>query len=870
MTFAPLFDALPDSLTRGVARLSLISWERYIVVVTASDGIETSVIPLPNHHPWKWPPKLLCVLRWTGVLLGYLCLILAVFHQVWLPDAGHRRVLGWDCTRAYWQDLVFVMNAFADGELPLWNPFMAMGYSFYSEPQTGLYSPLNWLLYAVGVLSGSRDSWLIQAKVLLTFWLGLVGMHVWVHRRSRSHVVAVFAAVSFGLGSPLLVFKSSALAWPILYLPWALLALERFVARPTRRTAALFAAAIWLTGSAGSPQSFFMCALVICSYAVFLAWRGVDAPSPWSVAEGSPSPSVAAPMVEREKGIARRLGARLRTGARALRAVIPWVAFVVLLASLLLAPVYVPAWQAMPYTPRASRSLEFLLAQPQTWASMGELFLAHRDRNWFLDLYLGGLVIPLAGFALVTVTRRNAARCLFWLSLTTFGVLLSLGEHTPVLPWLIRHVPGFDLFRIPYRYKLFFVVGLVFLSAEGCAALIVGRLALWQRLAWIALAAAWVVHAARSSSGLPDPGVPLGISAARDHLTWLTPAFVLLALPSWMRACSGAGRRFGPRLVQWAWAPGLVAVVLVVADLWSAGKEKLLIMERPPRQEHDGRLYAQWPGLARREYRLYQQPTHLSAMNHGVRELGGYTTFPMRVTRFDDVIRAGRFDWALLGRFNVRWIHAAVPRHYARRLPTFALRRAWNLLEVREPAPLLELFPGYEVVPSGQALSRMRRPGRQRCALVEPDEAHALRRALGPPGKGCNPHAGPALAHDVESPNAAGRLLTYSRNRLVFELSSGTGGVAVINEPYFPGWTATVDGHPAALLRANHLLRAVPVPAGTHRLELVYRPRTLPWLGAGFLLGLLLLAVTGTGLEPMLVGVGKRVWRHARERVRGS
>ena len=46
-------------------------------------------------------------------------------------------------------------------------------------------------------------------------------------------------------------------------------------------------------------------------------------------------------------------------------------------------------------------------------------------------------------------------------------------------------------------------------------------------------------------------------------------------------------------------------------------------------------------------------------------------------------------------------------------------------------------------------------------------------------------------------------------------------GILVVSEVYYPDWKATVNGQPAKLLRANHVLRAVALPAGTH--EVVFR-----------------------------------------------
>lgn len=52
-------------------------------------------------------------------------------------------------------------------------------------------------------------------------------------------------------------------------------------------------------------------------------------------------------------------------------------------------------------------------------------------------------------------------------------------------------------------------------------------------------------------------------------------------------------------------------------------------------------------------------------------------------------------------------------------------------------------------------------------------------------------------------------------------------GLVVFSEIYEQGWTAYVDGEPVAVLRTNHALRGVPVPAGEHTIELRYEPESL-------------------------------------------
>lgn len=71
------------------------------------------------------------------------------------------------------------------------------------------------------------------------------------------------------------------------------------------------------------------------------------------------------------------------------------------------------------------------------------------------------------------------------------------------------------------------------------------------------------------------------------------------------------------------------------------------------------------------------------------------------------------------------------------------------------------------------------------------------------------------------------RILVYEPERVVVEVWAEEPAFLVLSDAFYPGWEAAVDGQPAAILRANILLRAVEVPAGGHTVEFTYRCRPL-------------------------------------------
>ena len=71
------------------------------------------------------------------------------------------------------------------------------------------------------------------------------------------------------------------------------------------------------------------------------------------------------------------------------------------------------------------------------------------------------------------------------------------------------------------------------------------------------------------------------------------------------------------------------------------------------------------------------------------------------------------------------------------------------------------------------------------------------------------------------------KLTHYAANELHYSVQSTAGGVVIFSEIYYPGWTATLDGQPLPLARANYALRAARVPAGQHDIRMEFRPASI-------------------------------------------
>jgi len=104
----------------------------------------------------------------------------------------------------------------------------------------------------------------------------------------------------------------------------------------------------------------------------------------------------------------------------------------------------------------------------------------------------------------------------------------------------------------------------------------------------------------------------------------------------------------------------------------------------------------------------------------------------------------------------------------------------------------------------------------------------------------CNDCDGPLIA----APSGAqAKIARYEPNRIELATGNPNDGFLVLSEIYYQGWEARVDGNPTKIYRTNYTLRGIFVPAGEHRIEFIYRPRTLRNGAIGAAFGVMILAL---------------------------
>ena len=92
-------------------------------------------------------------------------------------------------------------------------------------------------------------------------------------------------------------------------------------------------------------------------------------------------------------------------------------------------------------------------------------------------------------------------------------------------------------------------------------------------------------------------------------------------------------------------------------------------------------------------------------------------------------------------------------------------------------------------------------------------------------------------------PHGSARIVDFQPDSIRMETDAAAPALLVLAEAFYPGWTAGIDdGPPTPCLPVNAWMRAVPIPAGRHTVNMRFHSRYLP-AGAGLSIVSLLAAL---------------------------
>ena len=192
--------------------------------------------------------------------------------------------------------------------------------------------------------------------------------------------------------------------------------------------------------------------------------------------------------------------------------------------------------------------------------------------------------------------------------------------------------------------------------------------------------------------------------------------------------------------------------------------------------------------------------------------IGGYS--PAKLQRYDDLITY--YLWSEV-----------------RLAKTYADMYDWD--SICYNMPIVDLLNGrYIIDPNGklqenpcafgpawfvQGTVQAETPDDEFFALGNPEELNLRQQAvLGPDFRGAAPESLPGDEAD------AVKMLSYAPNEMRYRYEAASERILVFSEIWDKDWTATVDGQPLELFRADWILRAAVVPAGKHEIVMRYAP----------------------------------------------
>ena len=376
-------------------------------------------------------------LHWFWTIVPQACLFMFIFlmvhTQLWM-GSGY---LGWDAVRESWGDMLYGVLALQEGTFPFWNPLERGGYPFFADPQTAVLYPPTWLIY-FGVFCFGGGLWVPLARTLIHILIGAFGLRVLARSWSYSPWMSSMGGLCFILSGRIAKAKDSAGLWTMVWIPWVIWATDRCVRYPVMRQGLILSMITTLCFYAGYPPNLFrayLVALFFGGYLLFKEWKK-------------------RPREER---------------STYLRSVLRVFSLAIILTLVLCSPGIIATIDVLSFTVR-------------TKLTLGEILQSRLYPVEFLDWILPRIFHP-KGYGMLYMGLGPALCGLYalsrpqpvdrvWFIIALFSFFLACGHHSPLLPFLVKYVSVFGLWRVSEQYLFISIFALLMISLRGAHLLI--------------------------------------------------------------------------------------------------------------------------------------------------------------------------------------------------------------------------------------------------------------------------------------------------------------------------------------------------------------------------------------------------------------
>jgi hypothetical protein len=694
----------------------------------------------------------------------------------------------------------FQRQCFWKGELPWWNPLNCCGLPFLAQFNTlSLYPGA--LIYLLLPLA-----WALPFFCLLHLFLGGMGMYCLAARWSGSRAGATLAGVAFAFNGLSLNF----LMWPshiatYAWLPWVILLTEKGWREGGRKLVpAALAAAMEVL--AGGPETILFTWLILAALAL-MEWRKAAIPS---------------------AVLARRFFAAgfLALGLSAAQ----WLPFADFALHCSRNTNYASSEWSMP----AGGWANFLTPLFQTYRWQG--LAMQPDQYWTSSYYAGiGMVL----FAAVALWRGRGGR--LWLAggLVGASMVLALGDHGGVYLWLRRAFPVLGFFRFPIKFVI--VTSALF---PLLAAFAFVRYENWRKPA----AGFWRPEMICGGAIVLLTGLILW--QARLHQTeadlWRATLENALSRLVLLAALAGAVYFFATRPAQRRWSVWLIPLLcwldLVTAVPWQnptlnpsvyqPGLGQLTGHLNPPPEPGDSRLMLS-PFSARQMY--YHPPSDLKTAY-----LLDRAVFLGDCNLLDNLPKVdGFFSVYLREPDRILWLLDGSGGERLARLEDFL-----GVSQTIAPGKVFDWTPRSTYLPTVSA-------GQE--PIFADDQTTFAAIAQGTADFRASVYLPIGAKSEITAKRAPGARIIdrqFEANRAAILVESPAPAMVLISQAYYHNWQGAVDGKPAPIWRANYAFQALQIPAGRHKLTLVYKDNL-------FQVGMILAVLAGLVCAALWFGPGR-------------